>query len=877
MERETEDRSVSSEDKCKSEPAKEVFQEDGVPQMKETSRFDGTSPKKDDGSNSEPADFQRGCFESEVAAQRMEGCGSEVSELQMEMRSLQQELGKCQIELKRVQKQLDQSLRLQRSTESFNHDLRRQVEELSAELHERKKKEKSRVEAETQTEDYGQLETDYSYYYSGYYPAAAEPLLNTATEIQETSEMCAITTETETTSLQQSNEVTNITDTEVVDSNNSSIAAMLRATAEEAVTQTGFVFDESSGMYYDHSTGFYYDSTSQLYYDANTGIYYYYDDNSGKYQFHSRIELSTVQPGQSANDQEKINKWKSKRTAEKLEAQAKCLNLIKSQNHSGVKVRPKAVKDQEELNMEKRGEKKARRSRSRSRTLHSRSRSRTRRSRSHSRTRRSLSRSRTRRSLSRSRTHRSLSRSRTHRSRSRSRTRRSCSQSRTGRSRSQSSCSRSRTGRSRSRSRTRCSRSRSRTQRSRSRSRARQSRSLSRTRHSQSRRPNRAHSEEKKKKKKRKKRRKRSHTQRDWSSNSADINSESEPEEGEILQSRSKKYPSISSSSASPSPSPVTSPVSYSPETDMQLMEEGWPPCVRVIVVRSPVLQPGNLFILTADSIATIGREKDMDHAIRIPEMGVSKCHAEVYFDQDHQCYMLVDRGSQNGTVLNGNRILQPKVRCDPCPLTHGDEVKLGETVLSFHIHMGSDTCDACEPGQVRAHLSYRRPEENLGIVLSKEDKELQRQRQLKQIKLKYGLKNSAYDGSCVLSNKYKDRAENRRQTVGSEGTFYRDDAPASVHVEISDKNKGHQMLKRMGWKSGEGLGRDGGGITEPVDVQVRVPQSGLGCGAIFAVDEVPAGRSRRQQNWEHARERFQDADPDQAKTDSGDLLLSDP
>lgn len=40
----------------------------------------------------------------------------------------------------------------------------------------------------------------------------------------------------------------------------SSIADMLRATAEEALNQTNFVFDESSGMYYDHSTGFYYDS-----------------------------------------------------------------------------------------------------------------------------------------------------------------------------------------------------------------------------------------------------------------------------------------------------------------------------------------------------------------------------------------------------------------------------------------------------------------------------------------------------------------------------------------------------------------------------------------------------------------------------------------
>ena len=33
--------------------------------------------------------------------------------------------------------------------------------------------------------------------------------------------------------------------------------------------------------------------------------------------------------------------------------------------------------------------------------------------------------------------------------------------------------------------------------------------------------------------------------------------------------------------------------------------------------------------------------------------------HAEVYFDQDQQGYMLVDQGSQNGTVINGNRILQ--------------------------------------------------------------------------------------------------------------------------------------------------------------------------------------------------------------------------
>lgn len=45
----------------------------------------------------------------------------------------------------------------------------------------------------------------------------------------------------------------------------------------------------------------------------------------------------------------------------------------------------------------------------------------------------------------------------------------------------------------------------------------------------------------------------------------------------------------------------------------------------------------------------------------------------------------------------------------------HGDEVKMGETVLSFHIHPGTDTCDGCEPGQVMAHINKYKREENTG------------------------------------------------------------------------------------------------------------------------------------------------------------------
>lgn len=44
--------------------------------------------------------------------------------------------------------------------------------------------------------------------------------------------------------------------------------------------------------------------------------------------------------------------------------------------------------------------------------------------------------------------------------------------------------------------------------------------------------------------------------------------------------------------------------------------------------------------------------------------------------------------------------------------------------------------------------------------------------------------KNADYENDNVVKNpKYKDRAGKRREMVGSEGTFHRDDAPASIHV----------------------------------------------------------------------------------------------
>ncbi|XP_078104180.1 angiogenic factor with G patch and FHA domains 1 isoform X3 [Sander vitreus] len=574
---------------------------------------------------------------------------SEEAELRLKVESLKQELHECRAELTKLQKQLNQSERLQRSTESYNEDLRKQVDHLSAEIHDRKKKDKDRVDSETQTEENVWTETEYyNYYYGGYSqnPEASDTTdgLNTvvaAVDAADGSEAAEVSAPNEAAAAGANPPTDDSVAVTTEEGDGGSIADMLRATAEEAMTQTGFVFDETTGMYYDHSTGFYYDSASQLYYDANTGIYYYYDAESGRYQFHSRIEVPAAQ------------------TAAEL-----------------------------------------------------------------------------------------------------------CHDKSTG---------------------------------------------------------------EKKGKKFKKGSKKISHQ---------------DDKVQEVTNSLAKMK------------------ISSYWNTASHRVTDIWPPCVRVTVVRSPVLQVGSLFIITADSRATVGREKDMDHAIRIPEMGVSKLHAEVYFDQDQQSYMLVDQGSQNGTVINGNRILQPKTKCEPHALMHGDEVKMGDTVLSFHIHSGTDTCDGCEPGQVMAHLSKHRREENTtGPALTKEDKEALRQKELKQMKAKYGLQSSEYEEAKALRNpRYQDRAESRRQTVGSEGVFQRDDAPASVHQEISEVNKGRKMLEKMGWKRGEGLGKEGTGRKDPIELKIRKSHSGLGAGGAMSLDGVSMTKSKSQKNWEKARERFADS-----------------
>lgn len=80
---------------------------------------------------------------------------------------------------------------------------------------------------------------------------------------------------------------------------------------------------------------------------------------------------------------------------------------------------------------------------------------------------------------------------------------------------------------------------------------------------------------------------------------------------------------------------------------------------------------------------------------------------------------------------------------------------------------------------------------------------------------------------------------------------------------EITDSNKGRKMLEKMGWRKGEGLGKDGGGMRAPIQLQLRQAHAGLGTGKPSSIEEVPLLQNKSRKNWDKARERFAENFPE--------------
>ena len=268
------------------------------------------------------------------------------------------------------------------------------------------------------------------------------------------------------------------------------------------------------------------------------------------------------------------------------------------------------------------------------------------------------------------------------------------------------------------------------------------------------------------------------------------------------------------------------------------------PPCIRLMVVNDQILakttnvettqqeikdtviktskmKSGTLFIITCKG-GSIGREGDHHEVLLDQEIGCSKDHATVIFLLDK--FYLIDRGSKNGTFLNGQCLHKNKAT----EIGHGSKIRIGNTILKCHVHPGRETCLECEPGVIANNTELH--DKSHVQHLSKSKKEKLRKKEMKRIQNKYGVHRQVTQEEMGLSKSYKNRAEDRRTEKGSDNPF---EATQSSNLEtaIDKSNKGFKMLAQMGWKEGEGLGTASNqGIIDPIKIESRKERAGLGC-----------------------------------------------
>lgn len=80
----------------------------------------------------------------------------------------------------------------------------------------------------------------------------------------------------------------------------------------------------------------------------------------------------------------------------------------------------------------------------------------------------------------------------------------------------------------------------------------------------------------------------------------------------------------------------------------------------------------------------------------------------------------------------------------------------------------------------------------------------------------------------------------------------------ASLDEHISSENKGFKMLSKLGWNEGQALGKNEGGLTEPIPLITNVGTSGLGSQALVQPDAATFEiDDRKRMIWMKTQERY--------------------
>ncbi|KAK5969387.1 G-patch domain protein [Trichostrongylus colubriformis] len=258
-----------------------------------------------------------------------------------------------------------------------------------------------------------------------------------------------------------------------------------------------------------------------------------------------------------------------------------------------------------------------------------------------------------------------------------------------------------------------------------------------------------------------------------------------------------------------------------------------------------------------------VGRQSGCD--IVIDDAAVSRRLLEFVFVPESNSFVvnkLADKGhvQLNDYELNTN---------DEREIEHGDILRFGKEFLRVHVHFGNNTCPGCEQGLFTSEATTA--SQSVTVPYG----ETARRRNMKALKAMYGINDYAENARTPFYG--PDRAAKRRRLVGSEINVRKDGdqvdpnniyagcaakpVPGAVVVSkfdpvqpLNEANKGFRLLQSMGWKEGEGLGKEGKGRREPVESAVRKERSGLGA----TESKIAPPKTRKDMILDKTRERYE-------------------
>ncbi|KAJ1651256.1 hypothetical protein IWQ61_008138, partial [Dispira simplex] len=355
---------------------------------------------------------------------------------------------------------------------------------------------------------------------------------------------------------------------------------------------------------------------------------------------------------------------------------------------------------------------------------------------------------------------------------------------------------------------------------------------------------------------------------------------------------------------------------------------------LRLVVDRSETLTPGQVAILDTQD-TSIGRDRiPQGKRLRIPDLATSKYHALIFWqpeaiersplpivpspnspsenatdreegeissddkvgendqqhsdtteaqadtthstldDHNHGQFYIIDYGSQHGTFVNEQRLAPPKESSQPHPLSHGDSIEIGTTLLRVHQHWNTrwGCCAQCQlnatneislaPGdglnqnEVTTTLPVSSDvltgsstatglcdrSHGKGVVLSApaaittppcristEPSSILLPESISQSTRGYKRAGSEQQGR--LPSRWSSGVSAELDTTSTPRTTIRTSLPpANTNTPIPTPTPvAQRMLESMGWSQGQGLGKHHSGRKEAIQVTPRVGKTGLG------------------------------------------------